>query len=87
MNEWWRALARSVVESFVKALPQKSFEIDSTDSSPQSGKMFIATRLLTSHSAKSEMLSISLFAEEEREGCAVSINITCLRHVPVRITH
>ena len=57
----------------------------STDSSPQSGDMFIATRLPSNHSAKSEMLSISLFAEEDRERCAVSINITCLRHVAVPI--
>ena len=47
--------------------------------------MFIATRLPSNHSAKSEMLSISLFAEEDREMGAVSINITCLRHVDVPI--
>src|ERR1041384_4594527 len=42
--------------------------------------MFIATRLSLLISAKSEMLSISLFADEVR-GDEVSINIPCLRHV------
>ena len=42
--------------------------------------MFIAMRLSLLISAKSEMLSISLFADEVR-GDEVSINIPCLRHV------
>ena len=36
------------------------------ESSPQSGEMFIATAIALIISAKSEMLSISLFAEEVR---------------------
>jgi hypothetical protein len=46
--------------------------------------MFIAMRLHLINSAKGEMLSISLFAEEVR-GRGLSINITCLRHVSVPI--
>src|SRR2546423_5217663 len=40
-----------------------------TESSPQSGEMFIATRLPLIISATSEMLSISLVAEEVRRPC------------------
>jgi hypothetical protein len=46
--------------------------------------MFIAMRLSLLISAKSEMLSISLFADEVRGG-EVSINIACLRARPVPI--
>src|SRR4051812_3837545 len=56
---------------------------DQAESSPQSGDMFIATRSALMKSASSEMLSISLDAEEEKAG-PVSINITCLRHVGLR---
>src|ERR1051325_8269623 len=38
-------------------------------SSPRSGEMFIATRLSFLISAKSEMASISLFADEVRKPC------------------
>src|SRR3954464_4598569 len=55
---------------------------DQAESSPQSGEMFIAMRPALIKSASSEMLSISLDAEEEKAG-AVSINMTCLRHVPL----
>jgi len=50
-----------------------------SESSQQSGEMFIATMFLMI-SAKSEMPGISLFADEVRRS-VVSINISCLRHV------
>jgi len=66
-----------------QALPQRPLRLVFcrmlTESSPQSGEMFIATRFPLIISAKSEMPGISLFAEEGSR--ALFINITYLRHV------
>ena len=43
--------------------------------------MFIAGASAAMISANSEMLSISLFGGKQDKAYAVSINITCLRHV------
>ena len=63
------------------ALPQKSFDWFSKECElnhrRSSDEMFIATRLPLMISAKSEMLSISLFAEMIR-AIAVAINISPL---------